>query len=104
MGVIKGNESNTTPITHDVTTSVVGDKTALDVTLASGSAVAVAPGSAVSINGGSLVTEEFDSVVITSKNADGCPTGIEYSLAGVLVATLTLTYDVDGDLQSVSRV
>ena len=104
MGVIKGNESNTISNPSDVTTSVIGDKTALDVTLASGSSVAVSPGSAVSISGGSLVTEEFDSVVITSKNADGCPTGIEYSFGGTLVATLTLTYDADGDLQSVTRV
>ena len=98
MGVLKGNQSNTINKSQDVTTSLVGDKTALDVTLTDGTTVDLTPGAT-----GSLISEEWDSVVVTSKNADGCPLTVEYSLAGSLIATITITYDVDGDLQTLVR-
>ena len=98
MGVIKGNQSNTINRSQDVTTSLVGDKTALDVSLSDGSTVSLTPGST-----GSLISEEWDSVTVTAKNADGCPTTIEYALQGSLIATITIVYDTDGDLQSVVR-
>lgn len=53
-----------------------------------------------------LVPEVYNYIEITSKNANGDPLTVEYKTGGaggVLVATLTITYDVDGDVQSVLR-
>ena len=53
-----------------------------------------------------LVPTQFDYIEVTSKNAEGCPTEVEYKTGGsggIVVATLTITYDVDGDLESVAR-
>ena len=50
----------------------------------------------------SLVPLEHDQVTITAKTVDG-PTVIEYRQATALVATLTLTYDLDGDVSNVAR-
>lgn len=96
MGVIKGFVQNNVGDTSDVTVTSGGvdGKTYLDV--------AISPDS--SLGGqGKLVTEDFDSVSVTSKNAEGCPLIVEYRLGTDLVATVTITYDVDGDLQSVSK-
>jgi hypothetical protein len=50
-----------------------------------------------------LIPMAFDQVAITSKNANGDPLVILYKLATVTVATLTCTYDIDGDLSNVVR-
>lgn len=64
--------------------------------------------------GGSSITPEdfpgllnfkFDSFEVTAKTLDG-PTEIEYYTGGVggtLVATITITYDSEGDIESVER-
>lgn len=70
-----------------------GDKIALDVNVASGSLQA----------GGSIVSENFDRFDVTALTADGCPTVVEYRLEGALVATVTITYDVNGNLESVVK-
>jgi hypothetical protein len=52
-----------------------------------------------------LVTQPFDYVVVVTKNAAGDPTQVVYKsggAGGVTVATLNITYDVDGDFQSVT--
>ena len=53
-----------------------------------------------------LVPEIFDYIEILSKNANGDPTSVVYRTGGsggIPVATLTITYDGDGDVQSVAR-
>lgn len=53
-----------------------------------------------------LVPEEFDFLDITSRNLAGDPLVIVYKTGGsggTTVATLTLTYDVGGDLKTVTR-
>jgi len=55
----------------------------------------------VSLN--ELVPREFDDIEITQKNAEGDPEIAIYRSAGSVVATLTITYDIDGDLQRVVR-
>ncbi|MDW8348101.1 MAG: hypothetical protein RML94_14155 [Bacteroidia bacterium] len=49
-----------------------------------------------------LIKKVFDNITITAKNANGDPLTILYKLGMTTVATLSLTYDSDGDLQSVS--
>lgn len=50
-----------------------------------------------------LVPMPWDEIDIVSKNAFGEPTLVDYKKAGTTVATVTLTYDGDGDLRSVVR-
>lgn len=50
-----------------------------------------------------LVPSEIDQITVTSQNANGDPLIIEYRRSMVLVATLTFTYDVAGNFQSVTR-
>jgi hypothetical protein len=57
--------------------------------------------SVLSVN--ELVPVAFDQVTISSKNGNGDPLVILYKLATVTVATLTCTYDIDGDLSDVVR-
>lgn len=52
----------------------------------------------------SLVTEPFNSATVNSKNANGDPTQITYKFGATTVAVLTITYDGDGDLQSITKV
>ena len=57
-------------------------------------------------NQSQMVPEQFDYVKVLSKDANGNPTALEYRIGGaggVLVATLTLTYDGDGDFESATR-
>ena len=52
-----------------------------------------------------LLNFKFDSFEVTAKTLDG-PTVIEYYTGGVggtLVATITITYDSEGDIESVER-
>lgn len=52
---------------------------------------------------GKLVKAEFDYISVTAKNGSGDPTTIVYKTGGsggTTVATLTITYDVDGDFES----
>ena len=51
-----------------------------------------------------LIDFEYDSLEVTSKTDDG-PTGISFYEGNLttLVATMTITYDVDGDIQTVVR-
>ena len=51
-------------------------------------------------NVASVVKAPWDNFQVTAKNGAGCPTSTEYKLGSTLVATVTITYDVDGDLQS----
>lgn len=51
----------------------------------------------------SLVPFSYDQVAITSKNANGDPLIVLYKKSSVTIATLTLTYDGDGDLTNVTR-
>lgn len=56
--------------------------------------------------GGTLVSEQFDSEFLTyvpSGNGVGEIATITYKLAGVTVATLTLTYNSDNKLTSVVK-
>jgi hypothetical protein len=53
-----------------------------------------------------MVPVEFDFIDITSRNVAGDPLVIVYKTGGsggTTVATLTLTYDVGGDLKTVTR-
>jgi len=50
-----------------------------------------------------LIPFEIDEAEITSKNSDGNPLTVLYKKASSTVATLNLTYDSDGDLQSFIR-
>jgi hypothetical protein len=52
-----------------------------------------------------LLNFKFDSFEVTEKNLDG-PTEIKYYTGGVggtLVATITITYDLEGDIETVER-
>ena len=55
----------------------------------------------VSLN--ELVPREFNEIEITAKNAEGDPTTVIYRSNAEVVATLTIVYDIDGDLQRVTR-
>ena len=53
-----------------------------------------------------LIPVVYDAISVTSKNANGDPLVVLYKvggLAGTTVATITMAYDVDGDLISVVR-
>ena len=53
-----------------------------------------------------LINFEFDAIDITAKTDDG-PTEVKYfkeGLSGTLVATISITYDGDGDIKTVVRV
>lgn len=52
-----------------------------------------------------LLNFQFDSFDVTAKDVNG-PTEVKYYTGGVggtLVATITITYDVDGDIDTVER-
>ena len=56
---------------------------------------------------GNLIDVDFDYVEATSKDAFGSPLGIIYKTGGAvgtLIATLTLTYDVDGDFLTLTKI
>jgi len=58
--------------------------------------------------GGTLVSEEFDYVDITNSEIGGqtVPTQVVYKMGGsggTTVATLTLTYDVNANLETISK-
>lgn len=62
-----------------------------------------ADGSINDINLNKLIDVKFDDIAITSKNDDGNPLIITVKYQTVLVRTITLTYDSDGDLQRVQK-
>ena len=76
----------------------IGDGTNLVTTTQAGAKVGL---DTVQLN--DLIPSAFDDVEVTAKNADGCPTTIVYRNNAAVVATLTVTYDVDGDLERVTR-
>lgn len=48
-----------------------------------------------------LVKKHYDSIVVTARNLDGDPTQIEYRLGTTVVKTMNITYNIDGDVDSV---
>jgi hypothetical protein len=52
---------------------------------------------------GKLVPVSFDKIEITAMNGNGDPLTVLYYSLGSLVATLTLTYDMAGNLSTVER-
>ena len=53
-----------------------------------------------------LVPEIYDHIDIVSRNVNSDPTSVEYKTGGaggIIVATLTLTYDLAGELKTVTR-
>lgn len=60
-------------------------------------------GSALVSTMNQLVPENFNGVFITSKNGNGDPLIVQYKQGLTIVATLTLSYDIDGDLESVVK-
>jgi|ETNvirnome_2_300_1030623.scaffolds.fasta_scaffold80204_2 hypothetical protein len=52
-----------------------------------------------------LVTEGFEEVEVTARNASDQPTTVLYreTPAGLTVATLTITYDVSGNFEKVTK-
>lgn len=50
-----------------------------------------------------LVPAKFDKIEILAKNISGDPTSVRYSQTGTTVATLSIVYDIDGDISSVTR-
>lgn len=50
-----------------------------------------------------MIPAEFDSFHITAKTMAGDPQTIEYRKGMTVIATLTIAYDIDGDLESVTR-
>jgi hypothetical protein len=50
-----------------------------------------------------LVSDPFDTITVTAQDANSNPTSIAYSFKGNLVATLTITYDANGNFQSVAK-
>ena len=53
-----------------------------------------------------LIPAQYDYIEVITKNSDGCPTLVEFKTGGaggILIATLTIVYDIDGDLASVAR-
>jgi len=116
MGQIKGQTSSNTIQTKDVTVTEQGTNVGLDVNIVSGGSVDSGGATAVkqdaqtlelqSINQklqAPLISEDWDDFEVTSKNAAGCPTQVVYRLGAAVVATLDITYDVDGDLQRLQR-
>jgi hypothetical protein len=55
------------------------------------------------IGTGQLVPNKFDKIEVLSKNITGDPLVVRYSQSGSTVATLTIIYDIDGDITSVAR-
>ena len=83
IGDVSGNK---------VTTTTIGSDVGLDVNV-------------ISPTGDKykLVPVEFDEIDVTAKNSNGDPTTVVYKSAASTVATLTISYDSDGDFQSVVR-
>lgn len=50
-----------------------------------------------------LIPTAYDRITITSKNVNGDPLVVLYKSSGSTVATLTITYDGDGDIADVVR-
>ncbi len=50
-----------------------------------------------------LIPQKYDLVQVIQKDADGNFEIIRFRDSGTLVATLTITYDVDGDISTVQR-
>lgn len=48
-----------------------------------------------------LVKKRYDSIVVTARNLDGDPTQIEFRLGSTVVQTLNISYNLDGDIDSV---
>lgn len=53
---------------------------------------------------GRLITENWNDFEVITKNLSGDPTQVVYRLDAEVVATINITYDVDGDLQRVQKV
>lgn len=52
-----------------------------------------------------IINFKYDAFEVTSKTVDG-PTEVQYfigGLSGTLIATITITYDIDGDILTVVR-
>jgi hypothetical protein len=95
-------DSATTSIDSKVSTAAL--QTAGNASLVSIDSKLTAPLQVRAMN--ELIPAIHDYVSITSKNANGDPLIIVYKTggaSGTTVATLTLTYDVDGDLSTVTR-
>lgn len=50
-----------------------------------------------------LIPVAFDNIDITSRNAAGSITGVDYKVGVGVVASLALTYDGNGRLDTVTR-
>lgn len=48
-----------------------------------------------------LVKKRYNSIVVTARNSDGDPTQIEFRLGTTVVQTVNITYNADGDVDSV---
>lgn len=84
-------------IDSDTDSIAIGDK-------ASGVTAKVTPdGSLQVISFNQLVPAKFDKIEVLAKNIGGDPVSVRYSQTGTTVATLTIVYDLDGDISSVSR-
>lgn len=86
--------------------SVVASVTSRGVKGALAVEVLDASGNQITDFGSGLVTEEYDYIEIVTKNAANDPLVIEYrsgGSTGTLVATLTLTYDQEGYLKTVTK-
>ncbi len=95
-------------ITVDVSSTVLPPNAATALAQATGNSSLASiddkltsPLQVLSIN--ELIPTSFDEVLISSKNGNGDPLVILYKKATVTVATLTCTYDIDGDLTNVVR-
>lgn len=60
-------------------------------------------GSINAINTSQLIPFKYDKIEILAKNANGDPLSVQYSQSGSTVATLTIVYDIDGDISTVTR-
>lgn len=49
----------------------------------------------------SLIKKRFDGIFVTARNGDGDPTTIEFRLGASVVNTVNITYNVDGDVDTV---
>lgn len=59
-----------------------------------------------SFGGAALITEAFDYIAITSRDTSDNPLTVEYrsgGSGGTLVATLTMTYDSSGNVDTVTK-
>lgn len=99
---------------ESVTTTTDGNKVGLDVNVVSSSPIPVGASTEAKqdtqiteiqnsneLLGAKLVKEPFNDVEVTAKNATGAPLTILYRNDTTLIATVTITYDVDGDIQRV---